>query len=102
MPSLATPLRLHTRADPRLLRTPQLRVLYESHLIAREDETGDSHDPDHSFISADVERYFQNEVPPAERVKRQITKERAIRGEVVDEEKKVHRSRLEETLGGRA
>ncbi|TNY17701.1 major facilitator superfamily domain-containing protein [Rhodotorula diobovata] len=94
--------RYYDPKQDKLDRIEELRVLYESHLIAREDETGDSHDPDHSFISADVERYFQNEVPPAERVKRQITKERAIRGEVVDEEKKVHRSRLEETLGGRA
>ncbi|BGP42538.1 hypothetical protein JCM10449v2_006550 [Rhodotorula kratochvilovae] len=94
--------RYYDPAQDKLDRIEELRVLYESHLIAREDETGESYDPDHSFISPDVERYFQNEAPPAERVKRQITKERAIRGELGDEEKKVHRSRLEETLGERA
>ncbi|GAA6043351.1 hypothetical protein JCM8097_008044 [Rhodosporidiobolus ruineniae] len=84
----------------RIDRIEELRVLYESHLIAREDDSGESFDVDHGFITADVERYFANEAPPEQRVQRQITKERAIRGETGQPEK-VYRSNLEESFGGR-
>lgn len=92
--------RFYDPVQDRIDRIDELRVMYESHLIAREDATGASYDPDHSFISADVERYFALEQPVDKRVKRQITKEAAIRGEFAANEK-VHRSALEESLGGR-
>jgi hypothetical protein len=95
LPSLSLPFApVLTSSLPR-----RLRILYESHLIATGDES--AYDAEHGYITPDVARYFEHEAAPEQRVQRQITKERAIRGEVVDEEKKVYRSNLEETMGGK-
>lgn len=56
----------------------ELRVLYESSLIAKEDVTGDSHDEDHAFISNDVARFFETEEPRESRVRVQTKKEREL------------------------
>ncbi|BGP13522.1 hypothetical protein JCM10213_005364 [Rhodosporidiobolus nylandii] len=95
-------LKRHQHYDPvkdREDRIDELRVLYESYLIAKTDESAEDHE--HGHITADVERYFANEAPPSERVQRQITKERAIRGEVPAGTEKVYRSKLEEDFGRR-
>ncbi|GAA5975570.1 hypothetical protein JCM11641_003537 [Rhodosporidiobolus odoratus] len=96
-------LKRHLPYDPvqdRLDRIDELRILYESYLIAKVDET--AVDDEHSFVTPEVEKYFANEAPPEQRVRRQITKERAIRGEVPEDTKeKVYRSKLEESFGGR-
>ncbi|GAA5917428.1 uncharacterized protein JCM6883_006281, partial [Sporobolomyces salmoneus] len=93
--------RYYDPAQDRLDRIEELRVLYESHLIAREDPSGQSDEADHAYITEDVVRYFRNETPDKQRIERQITKERALHSQ--DEKSAaVHRSRLEETLGGRA
>ncbi|GAA6061809.1 hypothetical protein JCM10212_004865 [Sporobolomyces blumeae] len=97
-------LRRSQHYDPvqdKLDRIEELRVLYESHLIAREDATGASHEVDHAFITDDVATYFRNETPDKQRIQRQITKERALRGDGQDEKGAIHRSRLEESMGGR-
>lgn len=83
-------------------RIDELRVLYESHLIAREDVSGASYEDDHAYITDDVVSYFRNETPDKQRVQRQITKERALHGDSSNEKSAIHRSRLEESLGGRA
>ncbi|GAA5859566.1 hypothetical protein JCM5353_001507 [Sporobolomyces roseus] len=83
-------------------RIDELRVLYESHLIAREDVSGASDEDDHAYITDDVVSYFRNETPDKQRVQRQITKERALHGDSSNEKSAIHRSRLEESLGGRA
>ncbi|GAA5877864.1 hypothetical protein JCM8547_002700 [Rhodosporidiobolus lusitaniae] len=80
-------------------RIEELRVLYESHLIAREDPS-DAYNAEHDYITADVEKYFQSETSDHRRVQRQITKEAAIRGDG-EKEKRAYRSQLEETMGGR-
>ncbi|GAA5921231.1 hypothetical protein JCM1841_001645 [Sporobolomyces salmonicolor] len=82
----------------RLDRIEELRVLYESHLIAREDVTGESDEADHAFISPAVEEYFRTETPDKARIERQITKERAIRGGGAADKGAIHPSRLEETM----
>jgi hypothetical protein len=79
--------------DPRP--SHRLRILYESYLIASGDES--AHDAEHGYITPDVVRYFEHEAAPEQRVQRQITKERAIRGEGQPQEK-VYRSKLEESL----
>ncbi|KAK4055359.1 hypothetical protein OIO90_003197 [Microbotryomycetes sp. JL221] len=59
-----TVLKRHLNYDPkqdRLDKIDELRVLYESHLIAKADETGEYDDPDHAFISEDVARFFDME-----------------------------------------
>ncbi|BGP26739.1 hypothetical protein JCM10295v2_005699 [Rhodotorula toruloides] len=93
-------LKRHRFYDPvqdRLDRIDELRVLYESSLIAEADES--AHDVDHSYITPQVADYFRREAPASERIQRQITKERAIRGEGAPTEK-VYPSRLEDTMGG--
>ncbi|GAA6017770.1 hypothetical protein JCM11491_004611 [Sporobolomyces phaffii] len=93
--------RYYDPVQDRLDRIEELRVLYESHLIAREDPSGASEEADHAYITDDVINYFRNETPDKQRIQRQITKERALHGE--DEKRgAVHRSRLEESMGGRA
>jgi hypothetical protein len=52
----------------------ELRVLYESSLIAKEDVTGDLHDEDHMFVSDDVARYFECEEPREKSVQLQTEK----------------------------
>ncbi|GAA5907779.1 hypothetical protein JCM6882_004554, partial [Rhodosporidiobolus microsporus] len=91
--------RYYDPEQDRIDRLEELRVLYEAHLIAREDPNA-VEDHEHSFITEDVERYFAQEAPVEKRIQRQITKEQAIRGDV-PEENKVHRSALEESFGGR-
>ncbi|GAA5988959.1 hypothetical protein JCM5350_007497, partial [Sporobolomyces pararoseus] len=92
--------RFYDPVQDRLDRIEELRVLYESHLIAKEDPSGNSDEADHAYITDDVINYFRNETPDKQRIQRQITKERALHG---DDEKRaaIHRSRLEETMGGR-
>lgn len=53
--------RYYDPVQDKLDRIDELRVLYESHVIAQNDETGDSHDADHAFISPAVAKYFENE-----------------------------------------
>lgn len=53
--------RYYDPVQDKLDRIEELRVLYESHLIAQGDETSDSHDRDHAFISENVAQYFANE-----------------------------------------
>ncbi|GAA5921234.1 hypothetical protein JCM1841_001646 [Sporobolomyces salmonicolor] len=81
----------------RLDRIEELRVLYESHLIAKED--ADAHDVDHAFITAAVEEYFRTEAPEKQRIQRQLNKEHEIdAGGAAGEG--IHPSRLEETMTG--
>lgn len=61
----------------------ELRVLYESHLIAREDPTGDFDDDEHLFISPEVARYFETEGIQG-RVEKQTVKERALHAQAPD------------------
>lgn len=96
-------LKRHRYYDPvqdRLDRIEELRAHYESFLIAREDPSGNLDEADHAYITEDVEAYFRQEVPEKQRIQRQALKEEAL----AEETKKspVHRSRLEETFGGRA
>lgn len=75
-------------------RIDELRVLYESHLIARADETGDSDDVDHAFVSPAIASYFEKESLD-EKKTAQLKKERALHEEV--KEKRLP-SKLEQTL----
>ncbi|BGP34388.1 hypothetical protein JCM10296v2_006208 [Rhodotorula toruloides] len=92
-------LKRHLAYDPvqdRLDRIDELRVLYESSLIAETDPT--AQDVNHASITPAVAEYFRREAPASQRRHDQLDKERAIRGEGVPSEK-VYGSRLEETLG---
>ncbi|BGP02553.1 hypothetical protein NBRC10513v2_006203 [Rhodotorula toruloides] len=92
-------LKRHLAYDPvqdRLDRIDELRVLYESSLIAETDPT--AQDVNHASITPAVAEYFRREAPASQRRHNQLDKERAIRGEGVQSEK-VYGSRLEETLG---
>jgi hypothetical protein len=94
--------RFYDPVQDRKDRVEELRILYESHLIAREDPSGASDEADHAYITDDVINYFRNETPDKQRIQRQITKERALHGEPANEKAAIHRSRLEESMGGRA
>ncbi|KAL8280948.1 hypothetical protein RQP46_006627 [Phenoliferia psychrophenolica] len=72
----------------------ELRILYESSLIAREDKTGESDDVDHAFVSADVASYFASE-SLEKRIKTQSAKERALHQEAPEVRM---RSALEDTM----
>ncbi|KAI5475473.1 MFS phosphate transporter [Pseudohyphozyma bogoriensis] len=78
----------------RLARIDELRILYESSLIAAADETGEHDDADHAFVSADVAKYFAAE-PLEKRISKQADKERAMSEEV---HRPIMRSRLEDTI----
>ncbi|KAI5475472.1 MFS phosphate transporter, partial [Pseudohyphozyma bogoriensis] len=78
----------------RLQKIDELRVLYESSLIAAQDETGASDDIDHAFVSPEVARYFESENVSG-RIHKQSDKERALHTE---QEEKHMRSNLEATM----
>ena len=85
-----TVLKRHLNYDPkqdRLDKIDELRVLYESHLIAKVDETGEHWDPDHAFVSDDVARFFEAEKREGkfdEKAIQQRKKERALHAEAPD------------------
>jgi len=72
----------------------ELRILYESSLIAAADETGAHDDIDHSFISSDVARYFEGEGID-KRIAIQTEKERKLHQGAPDIRM---RSKLEDTM----
>ncbi|KAM0751247.1 MFS general substrate transporter [Meredithblackwellia eburnea MCA 4105] len=73
----------------------ELRVLYESWAIAQRDESGDSDDVDHAFISPDIVKYFESEKDLPKRIKTQQNKEAALQSQGHE----LHlRSKLEETM----
>lgn len=95
-----TVLKRNRHYDPvqdRLDRIEELRVLYESYLIAHENPSGDD-DPEHAYITDDVINYFRNETPEKQRIEQQIAKEDALAGHG-EKHDVMHRSRLEESMG---
>lgn len=72
----------------------ELRILYESHLIAQSSEDPAHHDEDHAFISPEVAEFFEQEGIEGRREKQSV-KERKL-SEVQPEVRL--RSALEDTL----
>ena len=78
----------------RLAKIDELRVLYESNLIAQADESGAHDDIDHAFISPEVARYFEAENLEG-RIQTQNKKERALHEEAPEVRMKSNLASLE-------
>ncbi|SGY15002.1 BQ5605_C013g07201 [Microbotryum silenes-dioicae] len=93
-----TILKRQVHYDPvqdRLDRIEELRILFESHVIAQNDESGDSDEVDHAFITPDVVKYFESEGDLGEKIQTQSKKERALHESAPDVRM---RSKLHEQL----